>query len=130
MKDRHDFISRIISMYPHMIKDEGIDAYYDLYKRNLYGKDIDYEKLFELFATEYKDKYPPTGSYIGELASRCLKQEVVQAQKWLNVKVYNPVYKCVTNSDCFPAGTTTEQMINAYKKLFPNTDGWKIVEVN
>jgi hypothetical protein len=116
-------------MYPHIIKDDGIDSYYDLYKRSFGAKDVDYEKLFELFATEYKDKYPPTGAYIGELASRCLKQEVVQAQKWLNVKVYNPIYKRVTNSDCFPAGTSEEKMLATYKKMFPNTEGWQIVEV-
>lgn len=127
--DRHDFISRIITMYPHIIKDDGISSYYDLYKRAFGGKDIDFEKLFDIFATEYKEKYPPTGAYLSELSLRCLKEEVVTAQKWLNVRVYNPIYKAVTNTDCFPSGTSEQQMLNFYKKRFPNTEGWRIVEV-
>ena len=124
--DKFDFINRIIALYPHAITDKT--AQYDTYSRVLTNK-VDYEKLLDIFAGEYKDNFPPPAAILKEMSKRCLKQEDVQAQKWLNVKVYNPIYKCVTNSDCFPAGTTTEQMINAYKKLFPNTDGWKIVEV-
>lgn len=126
--DRHDFISRIISMYPHMIKDEGISTYYDLYKRNLYGKDVDYDKLFDLFATEYKSKYPPEGAEIGSMALRCLKTEIKPAEKWIHVKIYNPIKKAVINSDCFPAGTSEQAILNTYKKRFGG-EGWQLVEV-
>ena len=127
--DRHNFISKIISMYPHYIKDSGIDTYYELYKRSLGGKKVDYEKLFDVFSNEYREKSPPTGAYISEIASKCLKEEVQTAQKYIHVKVFNPIYNAVTNTDCFPSGTSEQAMLNAYKKMFPNTEGWRIVEV-
>ena len=125
--DRHDFISKIIAMYPHIIKDDGVDAYYDLYKRSFYGKNVNFEKLFDLFATEYKDKYPPSGAYLSELANKCLNEERTDANKWIQVRIYNPIYKCEQSTDCFPAGTSEQAILNTYKKMFGG-DGWKILE--
>ena len=126
--DRHDFINRIIALYPHTIKDW--EAQYDTYKRALKKSlNVDYDKLMDLFSEEYKDSFPPAPGLIAEMALRCLRQEGIEPQKWLHVKVFNPLYNTVTNTDCFPAGTTEEQMLNAYKKMFPNTQGWRIVEV-
>ena len=127
--DRHNFISRIITMYPHIIKDDGVSSYYDLYKRAFGGKDIDFEKLFDVFATEYKEKYPPTGAYLSELSLRCLKEKIETSQKWIHVKIYNPILKAVVNTDCFPAGTSEEKMIKTYENMFPGVVGWEIVEV-
>lgn len=126
--DRHDFISRIITMYPHIIKDDGVSSYYDLYKRAFGSKDIDYEKLFDIFATEYKEKYPPTGAYLSELSLRCLKEKIETSQKWIHVKIYNPSLKAVINTDCFPAGTSRKAILNTYKTRFGGV-GWRIIEV-
>lgn len=126
--DRHDFISRIITMYPHIIKDDGVSSYYDLYKRAFGGKDIDFEKLFDIFATEYKEKYPPTGAYLSELSLRCLKEKIETSQKWLHVKVFNPIYNAITDWNCFPAGTTEQTILNTYKHRFGG-EGWRLIEV-
>lgn len=126
--DRADFISRIISLYPHAIKDHN--AQFDTYKRALKKSlDIDYEALMDLFSQEYREGFPPAPGVLTEMANRCIKQESKEASKWLHVKVFNPLYNCITNNDCFPAGTTQEQMLNTYKKRFPNSTGWKIIEV-
>lgn len=126
--DRHDFISRIITMYPHIIKDDGVSSYYDLYKRAFGSKDIDFEKLFDIFATEYKEKYPPTGAYLSELSLRCLKEKNETSRKWLHVKVFNPIYNAVTDWDCFPAGTTEQTILNTHKLRFGG-EGWRLIEV-
>lgn len=126
--DRADFITRIIALYPHAIKD--FNAQFDTYQRALKANwNVDYEQLMDLFSEEYKDNFPPAPGLLAEMAKRCAKQETKETQKWLHVKVFNPLYNCVTNNDCFPAGTSEEQMIKTYKKMFPNTDGWKILEV-
>lgn len=126
--DRADFISRIISLYPHTIKDQN--AQFDTYRRALKKTlDVDYEQLMDLFSQEYKEGFPPAPGLLTEMAQHCIKQEAKEESKWLHVKVFNPLYNAVTNTDCFPAGTTEQQMIATYKKMFPNTEGWKIVEV-
>lgn len=126
--DRADFISMVIALYPHAIKDQN--AQFDIYKRALKKSlDVDYEALVDLFSQEYKESFPPAPGVLAEMASRCLIQESQETSKWLHIKVYNPLYNCITNRDCFPSGTTEEQMLNWYKKRFPNTEGWRIIEV-
>lgn len=124
--DKFDFINRIIALYPHAIKDGK--AQYDLYNRVLSNK-VDYEKLMDIFANEYSESFPPPGAVLKEMASRCLKEEIVKSDKWIHVKIYNPIYKTVVNTDCFPAGTSEEVILNTYKKMFPGVEGWKLVEV-
>lgn len=124
--DKFDFINRIIALYPHAITDKS--AQYDTYARALSANKIDFEQLMDIFANEYKDGFPPPAATLKEMSARCIKQEAITAQKWLHVKVFNPLYNCITNNDCFPAGTTQEQMLNTYKKRFGG-DGWKIIEV-
>ena len=125
--DKFDFINRIIALYPHAITDR--DAQYDTYNRALNNK-IDFEKLMDLFAQEYNDSFPPPAATLREMSQRCLKEETITSQTWLHVKVFNPIYNCVTNTDCFPAGTSEEKILATYKKMFPNTEGWRIVEVS
>lgn len=124
--DKFDFINWLISLYPHAIKDSK--AQYDLYDRVLNKDKIDFNKLADIFSNEYADSFPPAGAVIKEMANRCLKEEAVQAAKWIHVKVYNPIYKAVINTDCFPAGTTEAQMLHYYKKRFGG-EGWRIEEL-
>ena len=124
--DKFDFINWLISLYPHAIKDSK--AQYDLYDRALNKNKIDFNKLADIFSNEYADSFPPAGAVIKEMASRCLKEEVAQASKWIHVKVYNPIYKTVVNTDCFPAGTTEAQMLHFYQKRFGG-EGWRIEEL-
>ena len=125
--DKIDFINRIIALYPHAIVDKR--AQFDTYNRALNKSRVDYEQLMNLFAEEYKDSFPPPAAILKEMSARCTKEEGQQSPKWQHVKVFNPIYNCVTNHDCFPAGTTEQQMLNAYKRMFPDSDGWRIVEV-
>ena len=126
--DKFDFINRIISLYPHAITDK--QAQYDTYSHSLpVSEKVDYDKVFELYCKEYKDSFPPPPGQICEWAKSCIKSDFKPAQKWLNVKVYNPILKAVTNTDCFPAATSEETMLNTYKKMFPKYEGWKIIEV-
>lgn len=125
--DKFDFINWLISLYPHAIKDSK--AQYDLYDRVLNKNKIDFNKLADIFSNEYADSFPPAGAVIKEMASRCLKEEAVQASKWVHVKIYNPHLKAVINTDCFPAGTSESAILNTYKKRFGG-EGWQIMELN
>ena len=125
--DKIDFINRIIALYPHSIVDKH--AQFDTYNRALSKNKVDFDRLMDLYAEEYKDSFPPPAAILKEMADRCLKEEVQTAQKYIHVKVFNPIYNAVTNTDCFPAGTSEQAILNAYKKMFPNTEGWRIVEV-
>lgn len=125
--DKFDFINRIISLYPHAITDK--ETQYDAYNRALKSNNsVDYEKVFDLFCEEYKDSFPPPSGFINELASRCLKPEAQESSKWIQVRIYNPIYKCEQSTDCFPAGTSEQAILNTYKKMFGG-EGWKIIEV-
>lgn len=126
--DKFTFINRIIALYPHAITNK--EAQFDIYNRVLPSNDkADYEQLMDIFAEEYKDTFPPPAALLKEMAQRCLKQETITASKWIHVKVYNPIYKAITNNDVFPAGTSEEKIIATYKKMFPGSDGWQLIEV-
>ena len=124
--DKFDFINRIIALYPHAITDK--QAQFDTYNRALSKNRIDYEKLMDVFAEEYKDSFPPAPGILKEMASKCLKEEVIQADKWIQVKIYNPLLKCVMSTDAFPSGTSEQAILNTYKKMFGG-EGWRILEV-
>ena len=91
---------------------------------------IDFQKLLEMISKEHESDFIPTAGKILDWSHRCYKSAYKKSYKpWLNVKVYNPIYGKITNTDCFPAGTTEEQMLKTYQKRFPNFEGWKIIEV-
>lgn len=124
--DKFDFINQIIALYPHAITDKK--AQYDTYSRALSKNKIDFEKLMDLYAEEYKDSFPPAPGVLKEMAARCLKEEIIKAEKWIQVRIYNPIYKCEQATDCFPAGTSEDAILNTYKKMFGG-EGWKIIKV-
>lgn len=125
--DKIDFIRRIINLYPHAIKD--FEAQFDTYNRALKtNESVDYEKLYDLFCAEYKDSFPPPPGLLNEWAKDCYKQGTKTSSKWIQVNIYNPIYKCEQSTDCFPAGTSEQAILNYYKKRFGG-EGWRIVEV-
>ena len=94
----------------------------------IYNPNVDYDKLFKLLIKEsYNGNFIPDVKQINEAAKSCYKS--TEGKQWIHVKVFNPIYNAVTNTDCFPAGTSEEKILATYKKMFPNTDGWRIVEV-
>ena len=125
--DKVDFINRIISLYPHAIVDK--QAQFDTYNRALSKNKIDFDKLMDIFAQEYKDSFPPPAAILNEMSLKCcMEEEISQAQKWIHVKVFNPIYNAVTDLDCFPAGTSEKVILNTYKKRFGG-EGWRLIEV-
>lgn len=125
--DKYDFINRIIALYPLAIKDS--EARYDLYSRALSKDKIDYDKLMDVYANEYSENFPPTSIVLKEMSKKCIKEEATCENTWIHFRIYNPILKCITTTDCFPSGTTEEAAINSYKKKFPNSEGWKILNV-
>lgn len=90
---------------------------------------IDFQKLLDLIAKRNETDFLPAGSKILEWSKSCYKQEYKRGPSgWAHVKVYNPIYKAVINTDCFPAGTTEAQMLQYYKKSFGG-EGWRIEEL-
>lgn len=125
----NQFLNRLIEYYGASFSN-GNDK--ELWKNAtleaVYNPNVDYDKLFKMLVKEaYNGNFIPDAKQINEAAKSCYKQGT--ANKWLHVKVFNPIYNCVTNHDCFPAGTTEQQMLNAYKRMFPDSDGWRIVKV-
>ena len=91
--DRFDFIDRIIALYPHAIKDREVQ--YDIYKRALTAKNIDFEKLMDRYSSEYKDSFPPPAAWLKEQSLKCLKPETVprpQTFKTITAVDVNGVY--------------------------------------
>lgn len=124
-----DFIDKIFKRYVcNADIDEKKEEYGDALI-HLAGK-IDFQKLLEVVSKNNKKDFIPSVSEVLEWSKSCYKTEFKKsANGWIHVKVFNPIYNCVTNTDCFPAGTSESAILNSYKKMFPNTDGWRIVEV-
>ena len=125
--DKHTFIKKVLSLYSFVTDKDNEGSYYDTYSRVLTRK-IDYEKLFDIFSSEHKDKFPPTAAWLKEMSKSCYLDDAISAGGYVQVKVYDPRYKSVSSKDCFPKGTTIEQMIKTYEKKF-NCTGWQILEV-
>ena len=125
--DKHTFIKKVLSLYTFITNKDEEGSYYDSYSRVLTQK-IDYEKLFDLFANSHNDKFPPPAAQLKELSKSCYLDNAISAGGYVQVKVYDPRYKSVSSKDCFPKGTTIEQMIKTYEKKF-NCTGWQILEV-
>ena len=125
----NDFLNRLTEYYSASFKNESDkELWKDYTLDEIYNVNVDYEKLFKVLIREsFNGNFIPDVKQINEAAKSCYKTST--GKQWLHVKVFNPLYKTITNTDCFPSGTTEEQMINVYKKMFPNTEGWKIVEV-
>ncbi len=94
----------------------------------LCGK-VDFEKLLDVISRNNEKDFVPSASNVLEWSKSCYKQEYKKGSGgWVHVKVYNPIYKTVVNTDCFPAGTTEAQMLHYYKKRFGG-EGWRIEEI-
>lgn len=124
-----EFIRNIINRFAYYIQGEqSQQVMYDIYSRVL-TKKIDYEKLWNLFCNEYASKTPPTGVELKNLARQCYLQDNSNSNaKWLQVKIFNPITKSVISKDCFPKGTTKEQILKTYEKMF-NRNDFEIVEI-
>lgn len=70
--ERHEFIQKIIELYPDTFKEERINhvqAWVEMYERAL-PKSWDFDKLMWYFATEYKSTIaPPHPSFFYSFAS-------------------------------------------------------------
>lgn len=125
----NQFLKRLTTYYSSSFKNEyEKEVWIDCTLDEVYNPNVDYDKLFKtLVKTAYNGNFIPDVKQILEASKGCYKTS--ETSKWINVKVYNPIYKTVVNTDCFPAGTSEEAILNTYKKMFPNVEGWKLVEV-
>jgi hypothetical protein len=90
---------------------------------------IDFQKLLDLIAKSNETDFLPAGSKILQWSKCCYKQEYKKGPSgWVHVRVYDPRYKTVISTYCFPATDTQEQILSWYKKRF-NCDGWRIEEI-
>lgn len=97
--DKFDFIDRIISLYPHAVKDR--ETQYDAYKRALSAQDIDFEKLYDLYCKTYKDAFPPPPAWLCEQSQKCrkIRETQQQAMKTITAVDLNGVYEFVCEAD-------------------------------
>lgn len=125
----NDFLNRLTEYYSASFKNNSDkELWKDYTLDEIYNPNVDYDKLLKLLIKRaHNGNFVPDTKQINEDAKECYK--TTGQKKWLHVKVFNPLYNAITNGDCFPAGTTQEQMLNTYKKRFPNAEGWKILEV-
>ena len=76
--ERHEFIQKIIELYPDTFKEERIShvqAWVEMYERAL-PKSWDFDKLMWYFATEYKSTIaPPHPSFFYSFASNVRPSE-------------------------------------------------------
>jgi len=98
----------------------------------LYNPKVDYSKLFKVAVSENPNgNFVPNIPWLIEKSKFCYKKEAKQEQKtaWKNVKFHAPYHaKDRYSIDCFPINTTNEEILATYKKLFPNSDDWKVIE--
>ena len=121
----YEFLDELFEIYSNSWKESNKEVKQKQYWTILDRPNVDYNKLLKVVAEEYLEGFIPPPAWLKDKIPMCLKQT---AGKWQQVKVYDPRYKSVSSKDCFPKGTTIEQMIKTYEKKF-NCTGWRILEV-
>lgn len=124
--DKYSFINRIISLYPHAIKDT--EGQYDTYNRALpVSEKIDYEQVYNLFCSEHKDSFPPPPALIKEWASRCRKVDY-SGKKIINFTFRNTETGVILNNCACDEPITVEQGLK-WIKARTHSDSWEVLEV-
>ncbi|MBE7084244.1 MAG: hypothetical protein E7373_06575 [Clostridiales bacterium] len=123
-----DFIDKIFRRY---VCNTDIDEKREEYASGLFhlsGK-VDFDLLLDYVSKSNKKDFVPQVSELLEWSKSCYKQEYKKGPSgWVHVRVYDPRYKTVRSTDCFPATDTEEQILAWYKKRF-KCDGWRIEEI-
>lgn len=121
----YEFLDELFEIYSNSWKESNKQIKQKQYWTILDRPNVDYNKLLKVVAEEYLEGFIPPPAWLKDKIPMCLKHT---EGKWQQVKVYDPRYKTVSSKDCFPKGTTIEQMIKTYEKQF-NCTGWQILEV-
>ena len=121
----YEFLDELFEIYSNSWKESNKQIKQKQYWTILDRPNVDFDKLLKIVAEEYLEGFIPPPAWLKDKIPMCLKQT---AGKWQQVKVYDPRYKSVSSKDCFPKGTTIEQMNKTYEKKF-NCIGWQILEV-
>ena len=121
----YEFLDELFEIYSNSWKESNKQIKQKQYWTILDCPNVDFNKLLKIVAEEYLEGFIPPPAWLKDKIPMCLKQT---AGKWQQVKVYDPRYKSVSSKDCFPKGTTVEQMIKTYENKF-NCTGWQILEV-
>ena len=120
----YEFLDELFEIYSNSWKENNKQIKQKQYWTILDRPNVDFNKLLKIVAEEYLEGFIPPPAWLKDKIPMCLKHA---EGKWQQVKVYDPRYKSISSKDCFPKGTTIEQMIKTYEKKF-NT-GWQILEV-
>lgn len=121
----YEFLDELFEIYSNSWKESNKQIKQKQYWTILDRPNVDFDKLLKIVAEEYLEGFIPPPAWLKDKIPMCLKNT---EGKWQQVKVYDPRYKSVSSKDCFPKGTTIEQMIKTYEKKF-NCTGWQILEV-
>lgn len=121
----YEFLDELFEIYSNSWKENNKEVKQKQYWSILDRPNVDFDKLLKIVAEEYLEGFIPPPAWLKDKIPMCLKHT---EGKWQQVKVYDPRYKSVSSKDCFPKGTTIEQMIKTYEKKF-NCTGWQILEV-
>ena len=122
----YEFLDELFEIYSNSWKESNKQIKQKQYWTILDRPNVDFNKLLKIVAEEYLEGFIPPPAWLKDKIPLCLK--ITDKSRWAQVKVYDPRYKSVSSKDCFPRGTTIEQMIKTYEKQF-NCTGWKILEV-
>lgn len=122
----YEFLDELFEIYSNSWKESNKQIKQKQYWTILDRPNVDFNKLLKIVAEEYLEGFIPPPAWLKDKIPLCLK--ITDKSRWVQVKVYDPRYKSVSSKDCFPRGTTIEQMIKTYEKQF-NCTGWKILEV-
>ena len=121
----YEFLDELFEIYSNSWKESNKQIKQKQYWTILDRPNVDFDKLLKVVAEEYLEGFIPPPAWLKDKIPMCLKHT---EGKWQQVKVYDPRYKSVSSKDCFPKGTTIEQMIKTYEKKF-SCSGWQILEV-
>ena len=122
----YEFLDELFEIYSNSWKENNKQVKQKQYWSVLDRPNVDYDKLLKIVAEEYLESFIPPPAWLKDKIPLCLK--LTDKSRWVQVKIYDPRTKAEHKRDCFPRGTTIEQMIKTYEKQF-NCTGWKILEV-
>lgn len=123
----YEFVNNLFLLYPNSYNKDNADLKKQRYIKTLNNPKTNFNKLLDYISNNHKSEFMPTEAQLKEWSQYCRYTE--NASQWISPTVYNPIYEREYKGDCFPKGTTEEQILKFYKNKSPDTAGWEILEI-
>lgn len=123
--NKEDFVNNLLLRFSNSWNRDNFKILKNDYMYVLDNPKTDFDKLTDWILKDYSENFIPPPALIKEIANKKLLRN--SKEKHIQPIIFDPRYKISRTNDCFPDGTTENQIIKTYEKMFGFIGEWKIL---